>query len=272
MNDSIRYEKRDGVATVTKIDARYNQGMTRGVIVGLHKAIEDARDDKDIRVVVITAANNGFHEGGRWVDELRPDWKYSPMEFRDVVQYGHAVLRMLETLEKPVIGVAKGGARGGGLEMLHACDFVIAAEDAEFSQSEAEFGMVPGWGGTQRLPRLVGWRRAKELLLCADYIKGKEAAEMGLVTKAVPADRVDAEVAALIARLMKPAPLAQGFIKLAMNKVWETHIGAGLDYETEASAILISYQEFPTYMKAVTVGREPEFARHQRLTVGPEWK
>lgn len=272
MNDSIRYEKKDGVATITKIDASFNQGMTRGVLVGLRKALEAARDDAGVRVVVITAAGNGFHDGARVFDELRQDLTYSPLEFRDILQYGHALLRMIETLEKPVIGVARGGARGGGLEMLHACDFVVAAEDARFSQPEVAVGLMCGWGATQRLPRLVGWRRAKELLLCGGEISGTEAAELGMVTCAVPAGRLEAEVTELVQRLMKASPLAQGFTKLAMNKVWEGTLAAGLDYEVEAEATLVSSQEFPRYMAAFHGGREPSFATHQRITRGPEWQ
>lgn len=272
MNDSISYAKANGVATVTKIDAQYNQGMTRGVLIGLRKALEDARDDESVRVVVITAAGNGYHDGARIFDELRQNLTYSPLEFRDILQYGHTLLRMIETLEKPVIGVAKGGARGGGLEMLHACDFVIAADDAQFSQPEVTVGLMCGWGATQRLPRLVGWRRAKELLLCGGEIGGTEAAELGMVTRAVPLERVDAEVAALIERLLKASPLAQGFTKLAMNKVWETGLSAGLDYEVEAEATLVSNQEFPRYMAAFHSGRAPGFTVHKRITSGPEWQ
>ncbi|MDY0065629.1 MAG: enoyl-CoA hydratase/isomerase family protein [Steroidobacteraceae bacterium] len=272
MNESIRYEKAHGVATLTKTNAQYRQGMTREVLVGLKRGLEDARDDAAIRVVVITASGDGFHEGARVVDQLRPDMTYTPMEFREIVRFGQELTRQIERLEKPVIGVAKGGARGGGFEMLHACDFVIAALEARFSQPEVLFGLIAGWGGTQRAPRMVAWRRAKELLLCGDEISGEEAAELGLITRAAPLDRVDAEVQALIARLMKASPLAQGATKLAMNKAWEAHLEAGLDYEMEAQAALTAYREFPAYMQALGEGRAAEFVRHQRLTGGPDWK
>lgn len=272
MNDSIRYEKADGVATITKTNAEFRQGMTREVVVGIRRALDDARDDETIRVVVITAAGDGFHEGGRMVDQLRPDMTYTPMEFREIIRQGQDLTRQIETLEKPVIGVAKGGARGGGFEMLHACDFVIGAAEARFSQPEVLFGLIAGWGGTQRVSRMVAWRRAKEILLCGNEISGAEAAELGLLTRAVPLDRVDAEVEALIARLKAGSALAQGATKLAMNKAWETHLCAGLDYEMEAAATLMPYHEFADFMRAAEKGRAPEFVRQRRLIKGTEWK
>ena len=273
MNESLRYEKADGVATATKTNAKFMQGMTREVLVGLRRAIEDARDDRQIRVLVITAANDGFHDGGRFVDELRPDTHaFEPLEYRELLQLGNAVIRGIETLEKPVIGVARGGARGGGFEMLHACDFVIAGEDATFSQPEIVYGLMTGWGGSQRVPRMVHWRRAKELLLLGHEISGREAAAMGLITLAVPRERIDGEVASLIARLKKTSAISQALTKQAMNKVWDTNLMTGLDYETEAHAALSHYGEFPSMMKAWSAGEEPGYILPERVTAGPEWK
>lgn len=273
MNESLRYEKRNGVAIATKTNARFNQGMTRDVLLGLRRAIDDVRDDHKVRVMVITAANDGFHDGGRFVDELRPDTHaFTPLEYRELLQLGNAIIRSIETLEKPVVGVAKGGARGGGFEMLHACDFIIAGEDAHFSQPEVLFGLTPGWGGSQRVPRIANWRRAKEVLLCGDEFTGREAAEMGLVTKAVPAEAIDEEVDALIARLKQTSAISQAFTKMAMNKVWETGLTTGIEYETESHAALSHYGEFPAMMAAWAAGREPTYLAPERITRGPDWK
>lgn len=273
MNDSLRYEKRDGVATATKTNAAFNQGMTREVLLGLRRVIEDVADDHEVRVLVITAANDGFHDGGRFVDELRPDTHaFTPLEYRELLQLGNAVIRSIETLEKPVIGVARGGARGGGFEMLHACDFIIAGEDAPFSQPEVVYALMPGWGGSQRVPRIANWRRAKEVLLCGHEFTGREAAEMGLVTKAVAADKVDEEVAALTAKLKKTSAISQAFTKMAMNKVWETSLTAGIDFEIEAHAALSHYKEFPQMMEAWAAGREPTYLAPERITRGRDWK
>lgn len=270
--ESILYEKKDGVATITKNNPESMYGMSRGVLVEMRKVLEDAKNDADIRVVVITAGGEGMHFGGMALSETRSDGVFTPMEFRELMQIGHELYRNIETLEKPVIGVAKAGAMGGGLENLHACDFVIAGDTAKFSQPEIKFGLICGWGGSQRLPRLVGWRKARELLLTGDEITGKEAAEIGLVTKAVPMEKVDEEVEALCVKLKKNPPGALAFTKLAMNKVWETDFRSGLDYEIEAEGIVASCQEHPKALKAVMEGEEPVFDKIERITSGPEWQ
>lgn len=268
---SILYEKSDGVATITKNNAP-TYGMTLGVIIEMKKALIDAKTDDDVRVVVITAGGEGVHMGALVFGEVREDWNFTPLEFREIIQVGHDLCRMIETLEKPVIGVAKGGAVGGGFENLHACDFVIAADAAKFSQPEATLGMIAGWGGTQRLPRLVGWRKAKEILMAGIELTGKEAEEIGLITRAVPLEAVDEAVGALCERLKKCAPVALGYTKMAMNKVWETDYRSGLDYEIEAEGMAISSGEFnASVFQAFQEGRQPVFKKRKRVTSGPEW-
>lgn len=269
---SILYEKREGVATITKNNPP-EYGMTRGIVVEMRKALQDARNDDEISVIVITAGGAGFHSGALVFGEVRKDWAFTPLEFREIIQVGHELFRMIETLEKPVIGVAKGGALGGGLENLHACDFVIAAESASFSQPEVTLGLICGWGGTQRVPRLVGWRKAKEILLAAREITGKEAEELGLINKAVPVEEVDEEVKALAERLKKCSTTALAYTKLAMNKVWETDYSSGLNYEVEAEGMAISSGDFNAEVfKTFQEGKEPLFKKVGRLTSGPEWR
>jgi enoyl-CoA hydratase/carnithine racemase len=267
----ISYLKADGIATIIKNNPP-DYGMTVGVIVEMRQALIDARNDEDISVIIITAGGKGFHAGALVFGEIRKDWEYTPMEFREIIQIGHKLYRMIETLEKPVIGVAKAGALGGGLENLHACDFVIAADTAKFSQPEVTLGLIAGWGGTQRLPRLVGWRKAKEILMAGIEITGKEAEAIGLINKAVPLDAVDEEVRKLSEKLKKCAPVALAYTKLAMKKVWETDYLSGLDYEIEAEGMTISSGEFNAEVfKAFVEGREPAFKKRKRITTGPEW-
>ena len=177
--EAIRYEKVDGVATITKNNPP-QYGMTLAVVTEMRAALIDARNDADVSVVVITAGGEGFHMGAVVFGEARSDWRFSPMEFREVIQVGHDLFRLIETLEKPVVGVAKAGAVGGGFENLHACDFVIAAETARFSQPEVTLGMICGWGGTQRVPRMVGWRKAKEILMEGIELTGEVKLKPGV--------------------------------------------------------------------------------------------
>lgn len=269
---AITYEKSDGVATITKSNPP-QYGMTLGVLIEMEEALIDANNDEDVSVVVITAGGEGFHMGAVVFGEARNDWKFTPIEFKEITQAGHELCRMIETMEKPVIGVAKGGAVGGGFENLHACDFVIASEVARFSQPEVTLGMICGWGGTQRLPRMVGWRKAKEILMEGIELTGKEAEEIGLITRAVPIDEVDDVVKALCDRLKICAPVALGYTKLAMNKVWETDYRSGLDYEVEAAAMTNSAGEFTAEVfEDFLEGRQPVFDKRRRITSGPEWR
>jgi len=270
--EAITYEKADGVATITKNNPP-QYGMTRAVVLEMREALVDANNDDEISVIVITCGGPGFHLGAVVFGEARPDWVFTPIEFKEVIQMGHDLFRMIETLEKPVIGVAKGGAVGGGFEMLHACDFVVAASEARFSQPEVKLGMICGWGGTQRLPRMVGWRKAKQLLMEGTEVSGAEAADLGLVTTAVPADDVDGEVAALCERLKLCGPVALAYTKLAMNKVWETDFRSGLDFEIEASGMVNSSGEFTAAVfEDFLAGRQPTFEKRRRMTSGPEWR
>jgi len=269
---AIDYQTANGVATITKTNAP-QYGMTRAVVLEMRAALIEANNDDDVSVIVITAGAPGFHMGAVVFGEARPDWKFAPVEFKEIIQMGHDLFRMIETLEKPVIGVAKAGAVGGGFEMLHACDFVIAADEASFSQPEVTLGMICGWGGTQRLTRMVGWRKAKELLMEGIAVTGTEAAALGLVTRAVPLEEVDREVDALCQRLQTCAPVALGYTKLAMNKVWETDHRSGLDFEVEAAAMVISAGEFTAQVfDDFLAGRQPTFEKRRRMTSGTEWR
>ena len=270
---SILYEKDNQIATITKNNPP-QYGMSLEVLVEMTEALDDASNDENISVIVITVGGEGFHMGAVVFGEVgNSDWNLTPIEFREISQYAHKLFRMIETMEKPIIGVAKGGAVGGGFENLHACDFVIASEEAKFSQPEVTLGLNLGWGGSQRLPRMVGWRKAKEILLTGIEFNGKEAEEIGLVTKAVPLDEVDKSVTNLCDRLKICAPVAWGYTKLAMNKVWETDFRSGLDYEVEVWGMVNSEREFNAdVFDDFVAGRQPVFKKRKKITSGPEWR
>ena len=270
---SIDYKKDHEVANITKINGP-QYGMTLEVLVEMEEALIDANNDKDISVIIISAGGDGFHMGAVVFGEVgNADWNLSPVEFRDISKVAHKLFRYIETMEKPVIGVAKGGAVGGGFENLHACDFVIASNEAKFSQPEVTLGLCTGWGGSQRLTRMVGWRKAKELLLTGIEISGKEAEKIGAITKAVPLDKVDEEVDKLCERLKLCAPVAWGYTKTAINKVWETDYRSGLEFEIEAWGMVNSEKEFNAdVFDDFLNGRQPKFKKNKRITSGDEWK
>ena len=270
---SLDYKKDNEVANIIKINEP-QYGMTLEVLVEMEEALIDANNDKDISVIIISAGGDGFHMGAVVFGEVgNADWNLSPVEFRDISKVAHRLFRYIETMEKPVIGVAKGGAVGGGFENLHACDFVIASDEAKFSQPEVTLGLNTGWGASQRLPRMVGWRKAKELLLTGIEISGKEAEKIGAITKSVPLDKVDEEVDRLCERLKLCAPVAWGYTKTAINKVWETDYRSGLEFEIEAWGMVNSEKEFNAdVFDDFLNGRQPKFKKSKRITSGDEWK
>ena len=265
--NSIKYEKKGGIARIIK-DNPPQYGMTLEILLEMKKTLEDAANDEDISVIVISVGGEGFHLGAVVFGEVgNADWKLTPVEFREISQFAREIFRYIETLEKPVIGVAKGGAVGGGFENLHVCDFVIASNDAKFSQPEVTLGLCTGWGGSQRLTRMVGWRKAKELLLTGIEIDGKEAERIGAITKSVPLNEVDSEVDRLCEQLKICAPVAWGYTKLAMNKVWETDHRTGLDFEVEAWGMVNSEREFNAEVfDDFLNGRQPKFKKRKKIT------
>ena len=273
----MTYEKKDGVARITK-DVPEIAGMTNGMIKDLclemMRALDDATDDETIRVIVIDAANDGFHGGGGpFFAELSPTWDFDPDQMRELIQFGHQLMEQMDRLEKPTIMVVKGGGIGGGMEQMHTCDFVICADEAKFSQPETMAGMIAGWGGTQRLTRILGWRKAKEFLMAAREFSGKEAEEMGLVTTSVPLEQVDAEVDKLIADITKNGPVALAYTKQLMLRTWETDFRTGLLFEADAEAMCIASGEAKHAVAQFMEGKfPPEHRDRKRWTGGKEWR
>lgn len=269
---AIRFEKADGVATITKCNADTGYSMSRDVVVQMRRALLDAADDDAVRVIVITS-ESGVHQGAYAVNQgMEQEEGDRPLHIREFIHYGHDVARLMETMEKPIIGVIKKQAIGGGLETLHPCDFLIAADEAEISQPEVESCTIAGWGGCQRVSRMVNWRKAKKILMLGLPVSGKEAAEIGLVTESAPLDKVDETVQWYIDRLMNVAPHSVALTKTAMRKVWETNHQAGLDIEKELSALLISDGYFKDMTAAMMAGETPEIKPLTHITNGPLWK
>ena len=268
----ITYEKKGAAAWIVK-GPKGDYGIPRGAVLEMERALDDAGDDTAIRVLVLTAGGEGFHNtASSFFDEASPDFNLSAQDMRSVAEFGHRFLNKLEKFPKPVIGVAKGGAQGGGMESLHPCDFIIAAEDARFSQPETCVDMLPGWGGSQRLARIVGWRKAKMLLMTGQEIDGREAERIGLVTMAFPKAQVDAEVDKLVKSLIAQGPNGLAYTKRAMLKTWETNHQAGLEYEAEALGMAYSAGQVDMAIEAYQAGESPEFSQTRPLCEGPDWR
>ncbi len=231
MPDSVlSFEVADRIATITINRPDKLNALNDNVIELLADAVARVQTGDEIGGAIVTGAGRAFVAGA----DIRELQAKSPAEALKLSRRGQEVFRHLELLEKPVIAAVNGFAFGGGCELAMACHVRIASEQAKFGQPEVKLGTIPGYGGTQRLPRLVGTGRALQLMLSGDPIDAAEALRIGLVNAVVPADQLLASARALLGRMLANGPLALGACIDAV------HRGAGLPLDDalalEASA------------------------------------
>jgi enoyl-CoA hydratase len=180
---NLLVEVSDKIATVTINRPKSLNALNRATIQELSKALEEFARDAEVGVVLITGAGEKSFVAGADISEMREFASVQALEF---ALFGQGVLGFIEQMPQPVIGVINGYALGGGCELAMACDILVAAENARFGQPEVSLGILPGYGGTQRLPRLIGRNLAKELVLTGEMIPAQRAYEIGLVNRVVP--------------------------------------------------------------------------------------
>lgn len=222
----------------------------------LDAAFSDAATDKEIRVIVLAASGSAFCAG---VDIAQ----FVSGEFGGDTAGGvvmrHAI-RTIECCPQPVIAQINGFALGGGLEMALACDIRIASENAELGLTEANLGAIPGAGGTQRLPRVVGVAKAKEMILLGLRVSAREAERIGLVHKTVPASQLESTVSEIAGQLLQKAPVSLAAAKAAINKVWEfTDLDSGMLWERDLANLCRETQDRQEGLKAFLEKRKPHF-------------
>ena len=203
--ENIRVEKRGAVVTVTLDRPKVLNALNAATFVELDSAFDEVAADEDVRAVLLTGAGDRAFAAGADIRELAA---VEGGEGRAFSLRGQAVFRKIETLGKPVIACVRGFALGGGCELALACTLRIAADDAKFGQPEVKLGVIPGYGGSQRLPRLVGRGAALKLLLTGAIIDASEALRIGLVDEVVPAAELMLRAEALAAEIAAQAPLA----------------------------------------------------------------
>ena len=205
----------------------------------LSEAIDILEEDANVRCVVIAGAGERAFSAGADLTELR---KLTPETAKEFSVKGQQVFSKLEDMSKPVVATIVGYALGGGLELALACDFRVAADNAELGCPELKMGLIQAWGATQRLPLIVGAAEAKRLMMLGERLQANEACKMGLVDKVVPLKELEAEAEALAQRLCELPPAALKHVKLAVNSVTKVSPD-GLKKETEAFVQLFSLKE-----------------------------
>jgi enoyl-CoA hydratase/carnithine racemase len=222
---NVLYEKKGAIAYVTVNRPKVLNALNTPTWKDLRTAFEDARDDTAIRGVILTGAGNKAFIAGADISELA---HVAAFEAEQSSRFGQEVLDLVENLGKPVIAAVNGFALGGGCETAMACTIRLAVETAKFGQPEVTLGLVPGGGGTQRLPRLVGKGRALQLILSGEMISAQEAYRIGLVNEIVPPADLITRAEAILKKIAANAPIA---VKLALevaNKGMDTSQGEGL--------------------------------------------
>jgi len=250
------YEKSEGIATITINRPQALNALNEETLIELMTRLEDAKKDEQVKVIVITGAGDRAFCAGADLKMMRGAGAVKGMKLS---RLGQKLTLQIEELEKPVIAAINGYALGGGLELAMACDLRIASENASLGQPEINVGLIPGWGGTQRLPRFVGKGVAKEMIFTGKRIDAKTAERLGLVNKVVPAQEFQKTVKELATELMSKPPIGISLAKQLINSSIEIDLREGLIDEAEAFGILATTEDFDEGVKAFLEKRKPQF-------------
>jgi enoyl-CoA hydratase/carnithine racemase len=253
---SVLYEVKGAIAYVTMNRPKVLNALNRQTFAELKTAFETARSDDSVRGVILTGAGDKAFIAGEDIGELSG---VTAVEAAAFTRNGQAVLDLIENLGKPVIAAVNGFALGGGCETAMACTIRLAVDTARFGQPEVKLGVIPGAGGTQRLPRLVGKGRALQLILSGEMISAQEAWRIGLVNEVVPAAGLIARAEAILKQIDANAPLAVRFSLEAVNKGSETTQAEGLVLESSLFAICAGTEDKKEGTSAFLQKRAPRF-------------
>jgi enoyl-CoA hydratase len=237
---NVLYEKKDSTAYVILNRPKVLNALNKATLGDLKEAFEDARDDASVRGVIFTGAGDKAFAAGADISEMA---NYTPVEAEETTRFGQSVTELIENLGKPVIAAVNGFALGGGCELAMACTIRLAAETAKFGQPEVKIGIMPGYGGTQRLPRLVGKGRALQLILSGGMITAQEGYRIGLVNEVVPGPELIPRAEAILKEINSNAPLGVKFAIEAVNKGVDTSLEAGLQLEASFFAICAATED-----------------------------
>jgi enoyl-CoA hydratase len=256
MSDPVLLERRGAVALLTLNRPDVLNALDAATLAGVAARCEEIERDADVRALVVTGAGRAFAAGA----DIAAMRKLGPAEAEAFSRLGHKAMAALEALAVPTIAAVNGFALGGGCELALACDWIYASSKARFGQPEVNLGLLPGFGGTQRLLRLAGRAAALELCLTGRQIDAARALALGIVNQVTSADELTAAVAALADQLAAAAPLALRGILDAVIIGGECGLQQGLDYETQAFAVCASTDDMREGTRAFLERRKPEFS------------
>lgn len=249
-------EAQDGIAQITINRPEKLNALNARIMAELDEAFAQAEADPALRALILTGAGEKAFVAGADIRELA---EMTPLEAQEMSLRGQRIFRRLETMRKPSLAAINGYALGGGLELALSCTLRVAAENARLGLPEVRLGILPGYGGTQRLPRLVGRGRALEMLLTGEPIDAAEALRIGLVNHVVPQAELLGFSQALLRKVLENAPVAAGLILDAVGLGLSSGLEEGLRFEAAAFALAAATEDRREGARAFLEKRKPAF-------------
>ena len=253
---NLLYTQGDGIGTVTVNRPEVLNALNIGVFTELYQLFQEIEDDPAVRVVILTGAGEKAFIAGVDIADMKDR---SSVEVEEFIAVARRAVDSIHALAKPVIAAVNGFALGGGWEIALACDLIIASSNARFGQPEINLGVIPGGGAMQRLPRIIGTHRARELVFTGDIINADKALEMGLVNRVVPPEKLMAEARALAARLLAKSSVTLAYAKKAMNSSTGMSLASAMDSDENYFARCFATEDQKEGMKAFVEKRKPVF-------------
>ena len=255
MYETIKYEVKDSIAYVTINRPQAMNALNSQVLDELRGAFHEIAMDAEVKAVILTGEGKAFVAGA----DIAEMSKLSGVEARTFAKKGHGVMNFIENIEKPVIAAVNGFALGGGCELAMACDFRIASAKAKFGQPEVGLGLIPGFGGNLRLPRLVGKGMAKYLIMSAEMIGADEALRIGLVEKVVEPEALLETCEGIARTICSKAPIAVAVAKNVINNGSNVDMKSASAYEVNSFGITFASEDMREGTSAFLEKRKPEF-------------
>jgi enoyl-CoA hydratase/3-hydroxyacyl-CoA dehydrogenase len=254
--ETVKLERDQSTLWIILNRAHRLNAFNEVLIEELSDALDTAEKDPSVKCVVITGEGDRAFSAGADVTMFS---KATPVKAEEFSRAGQKAFGKIEEMSKPVIAAINGYALGGGLELAMACDFRVAAEHAELGNPEITLGLIPGWGGTQRLVRLIGLPRAKEIIMLGTRLKAEEALKIGLVNKIVHYEKLKDEVREMANKLAEGPPVAMKYAKHALNFGTQVPLEAGLRLEASLMALSFSTEDLKEGVEAMMAKRKAEF-------------
>jgi enoyl-CoA hydratase len=249
----VKAEKNYGLISINRPEVM--NALNLEVRKEILKVLDIAERDDFIRALVITGVGDKAFSAGA---DIKMFQGMTPFVAREYLKITKGASNRIENFPKPIIAAVNGYAIGGGLELAMSCDIIVASDDAKFGQSEINVGIIPGVGGTQRLPRLVGVKKAKEMIFTGDLIDAKSALEIGLVNSVVPKAELMNSVESLVGKIVSKSPLVLRLAKQALNRS-VAGLKGGLDYESALFALCFASKDQKEGANAFLEKRKPKF-------------